>query len=172
MRKVVTGLFATRREAQHAVDRLVDAGFGRQDVSVLMSARTERRERPEAEPAPAPPERLTRAAEGASAGGTMGGVLGAILGGLAAVGSIAIPGVGLVAAGPIVAALAGAGAGGAAGTLVGALVGLGVSRAENDDADRERGRGGIVVAVEAACDHAMRAVAVLRGEGSIEVSAH
>ena len=69
----------------------------------------------------------TKAAEGAGVGGAIGGTVGAVLAAIAAVGTtIAIPGLGLVIAGPLAAAIARAGAGGAAGTLVGALVGLGI----------------------------------------------
>jgi hypothetical protein len=57
----------------------------------------------------------SKASEGAAAGAAAGGAIGALVLGLAAVGSIAVPGIGLLAAGPLVAALAGAGAGGASG---------------------------------------------------------
>jgi TusA-related sulfurtransferase len=47
------------------------------------------------------------------------------------IGAIAIPGIGpLVAAGPVVAALAGAGAAGATGGLVGGLIGAGIPEIE------------------------------------------
>jgi hypothetical protein len=50
---------------------------------------------------------------------------------LAGIGMLAIPGVGpLIAAGPILATLAGVGAGGAVGGLVGALVGMGIPEYE------------------------------------------
>ena len=68
----------------------------------------------------------TKAAEGAGIGGTIGGVVGAVLAAVATTAAIAIPGFGLIAAGPIAAGLAGAGAGGLAGTIVGALVGAGI----------------------------------------------
>ena len=72
-------------------------------------------------------EKNTKAPEGAATGATSGAVLGGVLGWLAGVGLLAIPGVGpLLAAGPIVAMLAGAGAVGVAGGVVGALVGLGI----------------------------------------------
>lgn len=171
--RVVTGVFKARREAQHAVDRLVDAGFARGDVSVLMSERARGLAPPVVPPEAALPRAsaTNRAAEGATAGGAIGGTLGAIVGGLAAVGSIAIPGVGLIAAGPIVAALAGAGAGGAAGGLIGALVGLGVSEAEAGDLRDRLVAGRIVVVVETTMERAVRAITILRGEGSVEVSA-
>ncbi len=68
----------------------------------------------------------TKAAEGAGIGGTIGGVVGAALAAVATTTAIAIPGFGLIAAGPIAAAFAGAGAGGLAGIIVGALVGAGI----------------------------------------------
>jgi len=68
----------------------------------------------------------TKAAEGAGIGGTIGGVVGAVLAAVATTTAIAIPGFGLIAAGPIAAAFAGAGAGGLAGIIVGALVGAGI----------------------------------------------
>jgi hypothetical protein len=94
--------------------------------------------------------------EGVAVGATGGGAIGAIAAGLAAVGALAIPGVGILAAGPIVAALAGAAAGGAAGGLIGGLIGLGIPEHEattrhtvnvitkdpgirnNDSADRDK----------------------------------
>ena len=58
-------------------------------------------------------------------------MIGGTLGLLAGIGALAIPGVGpLIAAGPIMATLAGAGAGGAVGGMVGALVGLGIPEYE------------------------------------------
>jgi hypothetical protein len=56
----------------------------------------------------------TKAPEGAAAGVTTGGVIGGTLGLLAGVGLLAIPGLGpFIAAGPIMAGLAGLGVGGA-----------------------------------------------------------
>ncbi|MGA7929795.1 MAG: hypothetical protein WCA20_27855 [Candidatus Sulfotelmatobacter sp.] len=77
--------------------------------------------------------------------------LGGVLGWLAGIGALAIPGIGpFIAAGPIVAALAGAGAGGAVGGIAGALVGMGIPEYE---AKRYEGRvreGGILLSVH--CD--------------------
>jgi hypothetical protein len=76
-------------------------------------------------------EKSTKAPEGAATGVTTGGVIGGTLGLLAGIGVLAIPGVGpLIAAGPIVATLAGLGAGGAVGGIVGALVGMGIPEYE------------------------------------------
>lgn len=67
---------------------------------------------------------------------------------VAAATAIAIPGLGLIVAGPIAGAIAGAGAGGATGTLVGALIGAGIP--ENRAAEYERGlKGGILLGTRA-----------------------
>ena len=63
----------------------------------------------------------------------MGGTLGL----LAGIGALAIPGVGpIIAAGPIMGALAGLGVGGAVGGLVGALVGMGIPDAGSSSGEK------------------------------------
>jgi hypothetical protein len=93
-------------------------------------------------------EKNTKAPEGAATGATSGAVIGGGLGWLAGIGALAIPGLGpFIAAGPIMAALAGAGAGGVVGGLTGALVGMGIPEYE---AKRYEGRikdGGILLSV-------------------------
>jgi hypothetical protein len=94
-----------------------------------------------------------------------------VLGWLVGIGALAIPGVGpLVAAGPIVAALASAGAGGATGGLVGGLIGAGIPEIE---AKRYAGRireGGYLISVH--CDDsewARRAEEILQTTGGRSV---
>jgi hypothetical protein len=114
----------------------------------------------------------TKAPEGATAGATAGGILGGTLGVLVALGALAIPGVGpLIAAGPIVAALAGVGAGGAVGGLIGALVGAGIPEYE---AKRYAGRvkdGGVLLSVHAVTDgEVLRAKELLRETGAEDIA--
>src|SRR3954451_177542 len=99
MANLVTGLFRSRTDAERAVEDLVHYGWSRDDVSLLMSDATRGREFGLA--------MATKAPEGAATGATIGGVLGAIAAGLVAAGVLAIPGLNLVVAGPIVATLAG-----------------------------------------------------------------
>src|SRR5256885_9723854 len=103
----VSGIFKTRAAAEAAVDAIIKRGYTRDDISVLMSDATKSKE--------FAIEAGTHVAQGAAVGGTVGGVAGATLAAIAAVStSLALPGIGfLIAAGPIVAALAGLGAGGA-----------------------------------------------------------
>jgi hypothetical protein len=119
----VFGIYATPGTAEAAVDHLLANGFTNSAISVLL---------PDDESTRAfAHEKSTKAPEGAATGVTTGGVIGGTLGLLAGIGVLAIPGVGpLIAAGPIVATLAGLGAGGAVGGIVGALVGMGIPEYE------------------------------------------
>ena len=119
----VFGIYATPGTAEAAVDHLLANGFTNSAISVLL---------PDDESTRAfAHEKSTKAPEGTTTGAVTGGVIGGTLGLLAGIGALAIPGVGpLIAAGPIMATLAGAGAGGAVGGMVGALVGMGIPEYE------------------------------------------
>src|SRR5690242_15805535 len=122
MAKFITAAFHDRLAASEAFNRLVAAGWAPAEISVLVGDHAAGRHFGVKE--------KTKAPEGAATGAALGGALGAVVAGLAAVGSIVIPVLGLLAAGPIVAALAGAGAGGAAGGLRGGL--RGATRPEHE----------------------------------------
>jgi len=119
----VFGIYATPATAENGVDHLLSLGFTNPAISVLM---------PDDETTRAfAHEKSTKAPEGTATGAATGGVIGGTLGLLAGIGMLAIPGLGpLIAAGPIVAALAGVGAGGAVGGIMGALVGMGIPEYE------------------------------------------
>lgn len=163
MSTLITALFETRSAANEAADRLLAAGFSQSNISMLMSEATRGKE--------FTLTTETKAPEGAAAGAAIGGVLGALVASLVAVGSLAIPGIGLVAAGPIVAALAGLGAGGAAGGMVGALVGLGVPEHEAKFYSEKLEGGGILVGVYTTDERAKLAKDVLDAAGGHSVKA-
>ena len=157
-------IFPSRSAAEVAVDQLTAAGFSNQDVSVLMSDKEGSKD--------FATEKNTKAPEGTATGVGIGGTVGGTLGLLAGIGALAIPGVGpLIAAGPIMGALAGLGVGGALGGLVGALVGMGIPEYE---AKRYEGRvkdGGILVSVH--CDSSeevSRAKDILKAAGGDDVA--
>ncbi|HVO45325.1 MAG TPA: hypothetical protein VMT29_03225 [Steroidobacteraceae bacterium] len=141
----VFGIYQTVEHAEQAVNSLVGAGFAGSSVSVLLPDTRSTREFAH--------EKGTKAPEGTAVGATTGGVIGGAIGVLAGVGALTIPGLGpFIAAGPLMAGLAGLGAGGAVGGLVGALVGMGIPEYE---AKRYEGRvkgGGILLSVH--CDTA------------------
>lgn len=119
----VFAIFRDRLGVENAVDSLKAEGFSSNDISVLCPDKSSTKDFAH--------EKATKAPEGASAGTATGAALGGTFGWLVGIGSLAIPGVGpLIAAGPIMAALAGAGVGGALGGLTGALIGLGIPEYE------------------------------------------
>ena len=94
------------------------------------------------------------------------------MGVLVGLGTLAIPGLGpFIAAGPILAGLAGLGAGGVVGGLTGALIGMGIPEYE---AKRYAGRikeGGILLSVH--CDNSDwvdRAKRILKDTGAEDIS--
>ena len=158
------GIFPSHTAAENAVDHLRAAGFSNDDVSVLMADKQSSKE--------FAAEKNTKAPEGTTAGVLGGGTLGGTLGLLAGLGALAIPGVGpLIAAGPIMGALAGLGIGSAVGGLVGALVGMGIPEYE---AKRYEGRvndGGVLVSVHCeSSDEIDRAKDVLKQAGGEDIA--
>jgi Protein of unknown function (DUF3341) len=161
----IFGIFATRQAVENAVSALRDAGFRGSDISILA------------------PENLgdfrdiaavksTKAPEGATTGATSGAVVGGVLGWLAGIGALAIPGVGpFIAAGPIMAALAGIGVGGALGGVTGALVGLGLPEYEAKRYETRLTKGGILVSVHADNnDWSRKAKEILKKSGAEDIS--
>lgn len=162
MSKLVTGIFSTRPSAELASQELVKAGFPSEDISLLLTETTRGRE--------FALRKSSKAPEGAATGATIGGVLGAAAAGLAAVASISVPGLALVAAGPVVAALTGLGAGAATGGLTGALIGLGIPEHEARFYNGEIERGGILVGVYVHGDRAKVAREILDSAGAEKVT--
>ena len=161
---VVYGLYATRAQAESAVDRLMSAGFRSEDISVLMQDNVGTKDFAH--------EKDTKTPEGTTAGVVTGGAIGGTLGLLAGIGALAIPGLGpFIAAGPIMGALAGLGSGGVLGGVIGALIGMGIPEYE---AKRYEGRikeGGILMSVHCdAGDWVSKAKDLLKQTGAEDIS--
>src|SRR6202166_4438045 len=160
----VFGIYSTRASAESAVDALKAANFRNSDISVLLPENQGTKD--------FAPEKNTKTPEGASTGAGTGALLGGGLGWLVGIGALAIPGLGpFIAAGPIVAALAGAGVGGAVGGIAGALIGMGIPEYE---AKRYEGRvkdGGILLSVHSdSSEWTKRAKQILDHTGAQDIS--
>lgn len=158
------GIYRNRAELERGVDALREADFRNEDISVLFPDNEGSKEFAH--------EKNTKAPEGATTGATTGAIVGGGLGWLVGIGALAIPGIGpFIAAGPIMAALAGMGAGGAVGGITGALIGAGIPEYE---AKRYEGRikgGGILLSVH--CDDSAwtkRAKEILERTGAEDIS--
>ena len=148
--RLVTGLFPDRESAEAAYSAVGERGYENKDIDLVMSEDTRKRH---FAPAGTETELGTKAAKGAGIGGAIGGTVGAIAAAVAAVGtSIAIPGLGLVIAGPLAAAAAGAGAGAASGGLVGALIGWSMPEERVKHYEEGIRNGGILMGVRARND--------------------
>ena len=183
--KTIVGLYDNMDDAQEAVNDLVQAGFDRADISLMAADRwVEEMDTPPGHvgaatgdgdavlatgattttdtmdmTAPTTGEQMTSdVTTGAVTGGVVGGLTGVLLG----LGVLAIPGFGpVLAAGPLVAGLAGAGIGAAVGGLVGALVSWGVPQDEAELYAESVRRGSILVGVKTEDELAQQAVNVL-----------
>src|ERR1700732_5240998 len=161
----VFGIYASRLAVENATDSLMKAGFPASDISVLMPETLGGAKYMGA-------EKGTKAPEGTAAGATTGGIIGGTLGVLAGVGLLAIPGLGpFIAAGPIMAGLAGLGVGGAVGGVTGALIGAGIPEFEAKRYEGRLQKGGILLSVH--CDtseEVKRAKDVLKATGAEDVT--
>ena len=143
---MVTGMFRDRESAERAYNALSSRGYTKDDINVVMSDDTRNKHFANTT---TDTELGSQAMEGAGVGSAIGGTLGAITGALVAIGtSIAIPGLGLVIAGPLAEAFAGAGAGGLTGGLLGGLVGSGIPEEHAKVYESGIKEGGIVVGVK------------------------
>lgn len=140
-RKVVFAIFDNRTSLENCIEHFRLEGFRPEDISVLMPERGDTMTFAH--------EKGTKAPEGAAIGGGAGVVVGGTLGWLVGIGAIAtIPALGpLVAAGPIMAALAGMGVGGTVGSIAGALGGIGIPEYEAKRYEKFVEDGGILLSV-------------------------
>src|SRR5271168_4924183 len=163
-KKSVLGIYSTRPGVENAVLGFKDAGFSNSDISVLLPENLGSKE--------LATDKSSKAPEGAAAGGTTGAVIGGALGWLVGIGALAIPGIGpFIAAGPIMAALAGIGVGGAVGGFTGALVGLGIPEYEAKRYEGRIKKGGILLSVH--CDNSdwvRKAKQIMENTGAEDIS--
>ncbi|WP_018619359.1 hypothetical protein [Spirosoma luteum] len=143
---LMTAIFNDRDAAESAYDSLLSHGFSRDDVNIVMTDETRKQH---FDTSDTDGSALSdKAMEGAGKGSAIGGTVGAVAAAIAAIGTtLALPGLGLLIAGPLAAGLAGAGAGGLAGGLIGALVNSGIPEETAKSYESGLKNGGIVVGV-------------------------
>jgi hypothetical protein len=162
--KSVWGIYASRNSVETGIASLREGGYPNTDISVLLPENLGSKD--------IAATKSTKAPEGAATGAGSGAVIGGTLGWLVGIGALAIPGLGpFIAAGPIMATLAGIGVGGAVGGFTGALVGAGIPEYEAKRYEGRLQKGGILVSVH--CDTSEeidRAKAILQNTGAEDVS--
>jgi uncharacterized membrane protein len=163
-KKSVFGIATSEEQAIQIVDRLKEANFSSNDISVLLPDKTGTKDFAH--------KQNTKAPEGATTGGVTGGVLGGALGWLAGIGALAIPGVGpFIAAGPIMAALSGVALGGAVGGITGALIGLGIPEYEAKRYEGKIKSGNVLISVHTEdSNEVKRAREIFKSAGAEDIS--
>jgi hypothetical protein len=162
----IAGTFEECAAAQQAVERLRAAGVPAADISVLMREQAALDAAEADEIGPLTAEEYTPSEAGTAAGGFLGALSGFLIG----LGSLALPGVGLVvAAGPLAATLGGTAIGAAAGGLVGLLVEAGVpeDHAATYAAHVERGHVLLSVRTEAVAPQEVGEIMLRAGARSV-----
>lgn len=158
------GIYRTRTALEQGVEALKSANFRNEDISVLFPDKEGTKEFAH--------EKHTKAPEGVATGAATGAVLFGGLGWLAGIGALAIPGVGpFIAAGPIVAALAGAGGGATALGIAGGLIGAGIPEYEAKRYEGQIKEGGMLISVH--CDNSewtKKAKEILERTGAHDVA--
>ena len=149
-------------EADRIVEVLKTSGFKNESISAIVPDK--------GGVAEAAHKNQTKATATATVGAKTGLLVGGALGLLVGVGFLACPGFGIIAAGPIMAAISGAALGGSVGGVAGGLIGLGV---HEDDAKHFEGKlreGNVLVSVHTENpDEATRAEEILKTNGGTDV---
>lgn len=163
--KTVVVMFDDFADAVRAVHDLEKAGFQHKDIGLIANNAENRHGEYLAGSG-----RGAQISENAGTGALAGSVAGGGIGLLAALGVLTIPGIGpVLAAGPVIAALTGAGIGAAAGGGVGGLIGLGVP--EDDAHVYAEGvrRGGALVTLTLPEDRVDAAMAIVQHHGAVDL---
>src|SRR6202158_1269799 len=164
MARAVFGIAKNDSQAIAIADQLKAAGFSSNDVSVLFPDKEGTKDFAH--------EQHTKAPEGAATCATGGALLGGALGWMVGIGALAIPGLGpFIAAGPLMAALAGAAGGAAAGGLAGALIGMGIPEYEAKRYEGKVKAGNILISIHTEdSEERDRAKEVLEAIGAEDIS--
>jgi len=162
--KTVVGMFDNLSDAHEVVEDLMDAGFTRDDISLVA------RDRGSEYGTHLDQDTGNEVAESTATGAIAGGAIGGLAGLLVGLGALTIPGIGpVIAAGPIVAGLTGAGIGAAAGGIFGALVGWGIPESEAELYAEGVRRGATIVAVRAPENRVERAVEIISDYDPVDI---
>jgi|KBSMisStaDraftv2_1062788.scaffolds.fasta_scaffold86748_3 hypothetical protein len=166
MIKTVIGSFDRIDDADRAMQALRNAGFMGDDINLVANNVQRAADGPVRRDTPGTDDDHAGAATGAVAGGAIGGAAGLAV----SIMGLAVPGIGpILAAGPIIAALAGAGAGAVAGGLIGSLTDLGVEEGHAEIYAESVRRGGSLVTVRVDETRADEAESILRSAGAIDI---
>jgi hypothetical protein len=148
--QMVTGLFYDRDSAERAYRSIVSRGYDKDEINLAMADETRKVLFPENGLVTELGEKAAQ--EGVDLGNPKGGTLATLTTAVSAIGAagalLLLPGVGVVFAGPVAAALAGAAAAGVAGGLISALQHWGIPASRMDEYHAGIENGGVLMGVK------------------------
>ncbi len=151
--RMITALFKNPKAVENVYEKLLNQGYKKEDITLVMSEETRNAYFPEDNDYTSATDLGNKTLEGLGIGAAVGGSVGALAAAIAALGtSLVIPGLGIIIAGPLAASFAGAGAGAAAGGLVGAFIGSETPDEQAKVLEEGLKEGGIIVGVRANSD--------------------
>ncbi len=157
--RTVVGIFKTMDDGRKAVEALLKDGFSRDAISFVANG--------QGMPVPSSGDQAGEVAVDTGLGAAIGGVGGFLLGFAA----FAVPGIGpVLGAGPIMAAMGGAGMGAVAGSLVGVMGEHGIPEEDAKTYAEGVRRGNVLVSVHASGDRANRAAEVMDGHNAVNIN--
>lgn len=156
MTTVITGLFRDAAAADEALAQLVANGVGQHEISVILKSTPHHEQLVLEETNDTPRGVLT--------GAVGGGVLASL-----AFAALALPGIGILASGPVIAGLAAGTTGAVAGGIIGAMTGHGVSSMTAQEYETAIRQGRALVAVHTVHAQAKRVKKILASTGATSV---
>jgi len=164
--KTVIGVFASRDQAERAVEELRSKGFEK-EISIL--AKDEEAKNDRGTPGVDENSVMFGGGDSVTGGAATGGVIGGIAGLAIGAGALAIPGLGpIIAAGPIAGLLSGAATGG----IAGGLVDWGIPEERGRYYEGKVKEGHIVATIRSSDDKIDTAAGILRKNGAQDVETH
>jgi hypothetical protein len=165
--KIIVGVFDSVQDAQEAVRDMEMEGIPRNDISIVANKNATGYENMESSDKSSS-DKSSNVVADAGIGAAIGGVGGLLL---SAAGLVTLPVIGpILAAGPIAAALTGAGIGAAAGGLVGALTESGIPEEDAKNYAEGVRRGDVLVTAKADSTRADRASEIMDNHGAVDVN--
>ncbi|MDK2800142.1 MAG: hypothetical protein PWQ70_1761 [Clostridiales bacterium] len=165
MAKTVVGIFNSQERAESAARQIKDAGLRTDDISILAKDTNQDEQREEGRLVNENRAIHDNVSDGTISGGVLGGLAGLLLG----MGTMVIPGLGIIAAaGPIAGLLSGA----LTGSIVGGLVDLGIPEEASREYEQEVRQGKILWSMRTDEDKVDSVADILRNAGAENVEIH
>jgi len=166
--RTIVGFFNNQPDAANAVDDLIMEGFRSEDIDYISRDTRKSKDTDQSHVEMIEPEDT---GDSASTGASVGAVMGTFAGMLLGLGALTIPGIGpVLAVGPLVATLTGAGVGALAGGLIGALVDSGIPEEHALFYSEGIRRGGALVILRTSEEQVNQALLVLNRHHPIGIN--